>query len=93
MDKQRLPRPEDVQLIVEVADTTLEFDLEVKVPRYAAAGIAEVWVVDLKEECIYAYRKPGPGGYAEVICREVEEQVEVESLLEVGTFGVSEIID
>jgi Uma2 family endonuclease len=92
MDKQRLPRPEDVFLIVEVSDTTLEFDMEIKAPRYAAAGIPEVWVVDLQEECIHVYRKPGPGGYAKLDRRGAGEEIGVERLPGLGTFGVDEII-
>ena len=45
----RLPQPGDVLLVVEVADTSLESDREVKIPRYAQAGIKEVWLVDLRE--------------------------------------------
>jgi len=41
------PRPEDVLLVVEVADATLRFDLDVKARLYACNGIAEYWVVDL----------------------------------------------
>jgi hypothetical protein len=39
--------PSDVLLVIEVADTSLRFDLERKTPLYVAAGIPEVWVVDL----------------------------------------------
>ena len=40
-----LPGPEDIRLIIEVAETSLRFDRNVKLPLYAAAGIPEVWVV------------------------------------------------
>ncbi len=43
------PRPEDVLLIIEVADTSLAYDRDIKVPLYARAGIPEVWLVDLNE--------------------------------------------
>ena len=45
--KAEHPGPKDVLLVVEVADATLQFDLEVKARLYAAHGIAEYWVVDL----------------------------------------------
>jgi Uma2 family endonuclease len=45
--RQRHPRPEDVVLVVEVADTTAQYDREVKIPLYARAGIPEAWLVDL----------------------------------------------
>ena len=55
--------PEDVLLIVEVADTSLAYDREVKVPLYARAGIPEVWLVDLANQRIVVYREPAPDGY------------------------------
>jgi Uma2 family endonuclease len=47
------PQPADVLLAIEVADTTLLFDLDRKVPRYLEAGIPEVWVVDLIGEVVH----------------------------------------
>ena len=52
------PTPADVFFLVEVADTTLRYDRNVKVPRYAAAGIAEVWIEDLKGDSLLVYRDP-----------------------------------
>ncbi|MFQ6039781.1 MAG: Uma2 family endonuclease [Candidatus Poribacteria bacterium] len=52
------PRTDDVLLLIEVADTSLEYDREVKLPRYAAAGIPEVWIVNLVENVIEVYREP-----------------------------------
>jgi len=59
--------PADVLLIVEVADTSLPHDQDVKVPLYARAGIPEVWLVDLNGEGVAVYREPRPGGYREVL--------------------------
>lgn len=42
-----LPGPEDVLLLIEVADTSLAYDRGVKLTTYAEAGIREVWIVDL----------------------------------------------
>ena len=86
-----VPDAKDVLLLVEVADTTLAFDREIKVPRYAAAGIPEVWVVALQEERVEVYRKPGPAGYAETASFGRGEELTVEALPEVGTFAVDEI--
>jgi len=52
------PRPDDVLLIVEAADTTLEDDRAVKLPSYAAAGIPEVWIVNIPDRRIEVYRIP-----------------------------------
>ncbi|PYO25587.1 MAG: Uma2 family endonuclease [Gemmatimonadetes bacterium] len=61
-----LPGPQDVLLVIEVADTSLERDRDVKIPRYAAAGIPEAWLVDLAGDAISVCRGPGPDGYAEI---------------------------
>jgi Uma2 family endonuclease len=53
----------DALLVVEVAETSLRYDREVKVPLYGASGIRETWVVDLEGECVEIYREPTPGGY------------------------------
>ena len=87
-----VPAAKDVLLLVEVADTTLDFDREIKLPRYAAAGIPEVWIVALQEERLEVYRKPGPAGYAEEASFGRGEELTVEALPDVGTFAVDEIL-
>ena len=57
------PGPEDVLLVVEVAETAADYDREVKVPLYARAGLPEVWLVELERERIAVYRQPTPQGY------------------------------
>jgi Uma2 family endonuclease len=59
----RHPRPEDVVLLMEVADTTLKYDQNVKLPIYARNGIREVWILDLQKDVIYIYREPEGGSY------------------------------
>ncbi|MBA2713786.1 MAG: Uma2 family endonuclease [Rubrobacteraceae bacterium] len=58
-----LPTPEDVLLLIEVSDTSLAYDREVKLPLYASSGIAEVWLVDLKGGIIERYSEPSEEGY------------------------------
>jgi Uma2 family endonuclease len=57
------PGPGDVLLLIEVADSSLARDREVKLPLYAAAGVAEVWLVHLQANHIHLHRDPGPAGY------------------------------
>lgn len=57
------PQAEDILLLVEVADTTIESDREVKIPLYASSGISEVWVVDINQQCLEVYRQPSSNGY------------------------------
>lgn len=57
------PTPDDVLLVVEVAETTIEYDRQIKVPLYARAGIAEVWIVNLVDEQIEIYAQPAGDAY------------------------------
>ena len=59
----RHPIPTDVVLIVEVADSTLKYDLTVKSSLYAEAGIPEYWVQDLKNCCLHIFSDPSATGY------------------------------
>ncbi len=53
----------DVLLVIEVADTSQEYDRKVKLPLYAAAGIPEAWLIDLAAERIERHTDPGKGFY------------------------------
>jgi len=54
----RHPQPEDIYLLIEVADSSLNYDRAVKIPLYAAARIPEVWLIDLNENALEVYRHP-----------------------------------
>ena len=58
----RRPVAEDVFLLIEVADTSLAFDRDVKGPVYAEAGIVEYWIVNLNNSTVEIYRDPQPDG-------------------------------
>ena len=60
------PQPADVLLIIEVADTSVEYDHEVKIPLYAGASIPEVWLVNLPKDTIEIYTQPHDGAYREI---------------------------
>ncbi len=60
------PGPADILLVVEVADTTLAWDRNVKVPLYGRAGIPEVWVVDLDGEVLDVFTSPREQEYDDV---------------------------
>lgn len=59
--------PRDVLLVVEVSDTSLQFDLQIKAAIYARAGIPEYWIADIVNRRIVAHRKPVPLGYDEIL--------------------------
>ena len=54
------PTPPDIYWVIEVADTTITYDRGVKVPLYLSAGIPEVWLVNLDEDCLEVYRQGEP---------------------------------
>lgn len=68
------PRPpialSEIQLIVETAHSSLEDDLKVMAAIYATAGVAEYWVLDLRNQRVVMFRKPWAEGYA--VRRDVE---------------------
>jgi Uma2 family endonuclease len=57
------PTPEEIVMLIEVADTSLEKDRLVKLPLYAAAGISEVWIVNLQDKQLEVYTQAGEEGY------------------------------
>jgi len=59
--------PEDIVLLVEISDSTLGFDLNVKGPLYARAGIVEYWVLDVSGRRLIAHRSPVSGKYTSVV--------------------------
>lgn len=60
------PTPEDVLLVVEVADTTVRFDRTVKVPLYARTGVPETWLVNLSRNEVEVYSRPENGVHQQV---------------------------
>ena len=60
------PTPEDVLLLVEVADSSIGFDRGTKLPLYARCGIPEVWLVDVVKRTLEVHREPGQNGYGQV---------------------------
>ena len=88
----RHPRPDEVLLVIEIADTTLDYDQQVKALLYAKEGIQEYWIVNLEEESLEVYRQPGPDGYAETMTLQRGDEVEILALPAAGVFSVEEIL-
>lgn len=63
---QANPQPADVLLIIEVADSSVEYDRVVKMPLYAQAGIPEMWLVNLPKDTIEIYTQPLGETYREI---------------------------
>jgi Uma2 family endonuclease len=64
--KKTRPQAEDVVLVIEVADTSLAYDLGEKAGQYAAAGIRDYWVVDCQNQRVIVHRQPSEAGYGSV---------------------------
>ncbi|WP_049802689.1 Uma2 family endonuclease [Gloeothece verrucosa] len=68
------PYPDDILLLIEVADKTLKRDCQLKAKEYASAGIKDYWVLDVNNRQLYLFREPGQEGYSsQVILSENEE--------------------
>jgi Uma2 family endonuclease len=52
------PQPEDILLVIEIADSTLKYDREIKLPLYTEAGIFHYWLFNLVENHLEAYSNP-----------------------------------
>jgi Uma2 family endonuclease len=57
------PTASDILLLIEVADSSLDADREVKLPLYAEVGVVECWIVDLKAQRVEVYRSPSERSY------------------------------
>jgi Uma2 family endonuclease len=69
------PKPEEVLLLIEVSETSLRFDRNVKLPIYARNGVREFWLVDLNSDTISVFRKPKDDTYTETFTRQRQESV------------------
>ncbi|MBI5876886.1 MAG: Uma2 family endonuclease [Chloroflexi bacterium] len=59
-----LPVPTDIQVLIEVSDTSLEVDRTIKLPLYARNGIPTVWLINLADDVVEAYTDPIESAYA-----------------------------
>jgi Uma2 family endonuclease len=69
------PQPEDVLLLIEVADTTVRYDREIKIPLYARYGIPEAWLIDLQTERVEIYLQPSSDRYRQILLPANDEQI------------------
>ena len=72
---QSTPQPDDLALVVEIADTSLKFDLTVKAALYARAGIVEYLVLDLNGRRMIVHREPEDGKYKSLVAYGENESV------------------
>ena len=91
-DGRRHPRPEETILVVEVSDSTLKYDRDVKLPLYAKAGIREVWIVNIPNNLIEVHTEPNLDIYLSVKIFAPGDKV-VSSVLAELKLEVSEILN
>jgi Uma2 family endonuclease len=83
------PLPPDILLIVEVADSSIDIDREVKRPLYADNGVIEYWIVDLNTDTVEVLRRPKPDGtYADMQTKRRGDRLDIAALP-----GVSVAVD
>jgi hypothetical protein len=69
------PQPQDLDLVIEIADTSLAFDLTVKAALYARAAIVEYWVLDVPGHRLIVHRDPQSGQYGSVTAYSEQEGI------------------
>ena len=69
--------PEDVLLVIEVADTSLRHDRQIKLPLYAASGVPEVWIEDLQNDLLLVYREPAGKHYKNTLTLRREDSISI----------------
>lgn len=74
--RHRRPEPQDVLLVIEVAESSLAYDRGEKAELYAAARIKDYWIVNLIDHCIEVYRKPRGAAYRETTTYQVGQSVQ-----------------
>jgi Uma2 family endonuclease len=64
--EQSHPRPQDVLLLIEVAESSARYDRNIKILLYARNGVPEVWLLDLPQRRLEIYHSPKQGKYTHV---------------------------
>lgn len=77
------PLPQDVLLVIEIADTSIRYDREIKIPLYAKANIPEVWLIDLNQKQLEVYTQPYEQGYRTIHLPHLTEKITARLLPEI----------
>lgn len=84
------PLPDEVLLIIELSESSLEYDQEVKRPAYAANGIPEYWIIDLKNNCVLVHTGASGEAYLQIRAFQINESIESPGLP--GPVAVRELL-
>lgn len=88
--RNQLPNAKDILLLIEVADTTLEYDRDAKIPTYAQHAVPEVWLVNVQTNSLSVFLEPSPKGYRRLLTPQAGDHV-VPHLLPAVHIAVTEI--
>ncbi len=69
------PKPSDIHLIIEVADSSLDYDLTIKSQAYAKSNIKDYWVLDVNERQLHIFREATPEGYKNCLILTEEKEI------------------
>jgi Uma2 family endonuclease len=83
--RKKQPGPADTLLLIEISDSTLSYDKNRKAAIYAAAGIVEYWIVNLRKKCLHVMRKPSREGYQNVLTLDPSDEVRALKVPELKT--------
>ncbi|MGI8908588.1 MAG: Uma2 family endonuclease [Candidatus Sumerlaeaceae bacterium] len=75
--KTRKPLAADILLLVEVCDSSMELDRQVKLPMYARNGVPEVWLIDCAANQVHVYRMPEKGNYTKALTVGLEGEIKL----------------
>ncbi len=75
-----LPGAEHVLLAIEVADSSLAFDRDRKLPLFASHGIPEAWLVDCTADTLTVHLNPGANGYESVAVADLSTPIPIGAL-------------
>ncbi|TWT99390.1 hypothetical protein Pla108_03270 [Botrimarina colliarenosi] len=64
--RKRYPRADEIDLVVEVAKSSLKRDQTEKATAYSEAGIPEYWIADINAKTMIVHREPSPAGYQKI---------------------------
>ena len=87
-----IPTPGTTLLVVEVSDTTLDYDRDTKLPLYAEADIPEVWIVNLDARQVEVYRDPKGSDYTLRLLRDASTSVDIAALPDIDPLAVSDLL-
>ena len=89
--RESLASPDEVFLVIEVADTSVDYDRNEKIPAYSRAGVVETWLVVLEDEVVEVYREPSAKGYRTLRRALPDEQISPQAFPDLQ-LAVAEIV-